>query len=445
MPKHIRNGKVVGGAIGIARNLFFDKSKKNLLTAENVQDAVDELSEKKSDVSIKQTSGDFIHLTDSVESGLVVSNAVKNLLKYDLDSLKEKNTAGTWVDNAYTLDGVTFTINSDMSITINGTNNIADKRAVFRLLNGENSIPKDGLYMLSIKNGGSGIALKCIMKPEATNSVGYTETMSNKIDTTKEGTPIICSIMIGESKTVNNITVYPLLEEVQDGQTEPSPYTPANYDIVSCGRNLISKNSRDKNCTEAGIRFTNNEDGSVTMNGTATATPVTFCMSTQYIKAGRYRMTGINHVNVEAISAIFVLEDVKTKGRVDLYENNREITVDESGIYSLKIRITKDTVLDNVTDYPMLCLASDDVTEYEPYEETKVSITPETEFPVYGLKAFDGVTNVASEYGTLNTIQHATNETGATLLSYANRLAEQQATIDALSNAINILAGQAGE
>lgn len=46
MPKHIRNGKIVGGAIGIARNLFFDKTKKNLLAAENVQDAVDELSEK---------------------------------------------------------------------------------------------------------------------------------------------------------------------------------------------------------------------------------------------------------------------------------------------------------------------------------------------------------------------------------------------------------------
>lgn len=448
MPKHIRNGKIVGGAIGIARNLFFDKSKKNLLTAENVQDAVDELSESVKDRldSVKQTSGDFIHLTDSVESGLVVSNAVKNLLKYNLDSLKKNYTTGTWVDNTYTQYGLTFTINPDMSITINGTSTVSDKRVSFDLVKKHINtfIPKDGRYILSLKGGGNGISIKSCIKPGATDTAGYTDTTDYKIENSKKGTQFTASIMIEMSQTINNVTVYPMLELARDGQTEPSPYTPANYDIVSCGRNLISNDYREGSLTRNGITFTNNSDGSVTMNGTCNNLN-SYILCKKYIKAGKYIISGINHEISEVGGTRFFLENIETGFRINSYSDMQEITIYESTFYNLKLRITKDTVLDNVTDYPMFCLASDDVTEYEPYEETKVSITPETEFPVYGLKAFDGVTNVATEYGTLNTIQHATNETGATLLSYANRLAEQQATIDALLNAINTLAGQSGE
>ncbi len=45
----------------------------------------------------------------------------KNILNYTLASLKSGNTSGTWSDNKYTYNGITFTINEDLTIKVNGT------------------------------------------------------------------------------------------------------------------------------------------------------------------------------------------------------------------------------------------------------------------------------------------------------------------------------------
>lgn len=45
----------------------------------------------------------------------------KNIIPTDLATLKARNTGGTWTDNKYVHDGLTFTINPDGTITINGT------------------------------------------------------------------------------------------------------------------------------------------------------------------------------------------------------------------------------------------------------------------------------------------------------------------------------------
>lgn len=64
-----------------------------------------------------------------VVEGLIANENVlgaKNLLPLTLDNLKSINTSGTWNGNAYTLYGVTFTVNTDSlgsvtDITVNGT------------------------------------------------------------------------------------------------------------------------------------------------------------------------------------------------------------------------------------------------------------------------------------------------------------------------------------
>lgn len=45
----------------------------------------------------------------------------KNKMPYTLADIKSANTTGTWSDNVYTWNGVTFTINNDLSITTGGT------------------------------------------------------------------------------------------------------------------------------------------------------------------------------------------------------------------------------------------------------------------------------------------------------------------------------------
>jgi hypothetical protein len=52
----------------------------------------------------------------------LVDGGAKNRLPFnDLAVIRAMNTGGTWVDNAYTWNGVTFTINSDFSVTVDGT------------------------------------------------------------------------------------------------------------------------------------------------------------------------------------------------------------------------------------------------------------------------------------------------------------------------------------
>lgn len=52
----------------------------------------------------------------------IVDSKDKNRLPFNnLDTIKAQNTGGTWADNTYTWNGVTFTINEDFSITVNGT------------------------------------------------------------------------------------------------------------------------------------------------------------------------------------------------------------------------------------------------------------------------------------------------------------------------------------
>ena len=45
----------------------------------------------------------------------------KNILFFDLDDLKKINTSGTWSNNVYTLNGLTFTVNSNKTITVTGS------------------------------------------------------------------------------------------------------------------------------------------------------------------------------------------------------------------------------------------------------------------------------------------------------------------------------------
>lgn len=71
-------------------------------------------------------------MADAIEAqaqaifGVMGQMGAKNLLPISLDYLKSINTNGTWNDNAYTIDGVTYTVNTDSqghitNITTSGT------------------------------------------------------------------------------------------------------------------------------------------------------------------------------------------------------------------------------------------------------------------------------------------------------------------------------------
>lgn len=133
----------------------------------------------------------------------VVDSKDKNRLPFNnLDTIKGQNVGGAWADNAYTWNGVTFTINEDFSITVNGT--ATGGNAVLVLSEPGGFSIEEGNWVLSgCPEGGS----------SSTYSISIAATVS---DTGASAQFTSCSskltrLYIIEGTTVSDLTFKPMI------------------------------------------------------------------------------------------------------------------------------------------------------------------------------------------------------------------------------------------
>lgn len=200
----------------------------------------------------------------------------QNLIPYPYDGT-EGNT-----------NGITWTVNDDGSVTANGT---ASKEAQYSLI-----YPYNLSTMKSLQLGNTYIISDGLTDEQHTN-VGYMQLVRyDKNNPTNwkygvssmKGTEIYTAndentlqygirLIIRNGATANNITFKPMLE-VGTMSHEYQPTTISNTSLNERlsdqqGQNLIPyPYYRPDSYTKNGITWTVNEDGSVTANGTATAT-----------------------------------------------------------------------------------------------------------------------------------------------------------------------------
>lgn len=200
----------------------------------------------------------------------------QNLIPYPYDGT-EGNT-----------NGITWTVNDDGSVTANGT---ASKEASYSLI-----YPYNLSTMKSLQLGNTYIISDGLTDEQHTN-VGYMQLVRyDKNNPTNwkygvssmKGTEIYTAndentlqygirLIIRNGATANNITFKPMLE-VGTMSHEYQPTTISNTSLNERlsdqqGQNLIPyPYYRPDSYTNKGITWTVNEDGSVTANGTATAT-----------------------------------------------------------------------------------------------------------------------------------------------------------------------------
>lgn len=200
----------------------------------------------------------------------------QNLIPYPYDGT-EGNT-----------NGITWTVNDDGSVTANGT---ASKEAPYSLI-----YPYNLSTMKSLQLGNTYIISDGLTDEQHTN-VGYMQLVRyDKNNPTNwkyevssmKGTEIYTAndentlqygirLIIRNGATANNITFKPMLE-VGTMSHEYQPTTISNTSLNERlsdqqGQNLIPyPYYRPDSYTKNGITWTVNEDGSVTANGTATAT-----------------------------------------------------------------------------------------------------------------------------------------------------------------------------
>lgn len=172
----------------------------------------------------------------------------------------------------------------------------------------------------------------------------------------------------------------------QDGT--PTPDAPVEIKSVEkpviyvCGKNLLKHKYSVGTHTINGLNFTVSKDGSVTLNGTPTASAgfvfETLAVNEPIILTGcpsggttrTYRMTADCYKN-----------DVFAETTFDLGDGLK-ITPDMADYVNINVFAFAGTVFNNLVFYPMVRLASDPNPTYEPYKTIQ---TIETANPIHGI------------------------------------------------------------
>jgi len=146
------------------------------------------------------------NITDNREAlAELIDSSAKNRLPFnDLAAIKAMNTGGTWDGNAYTWNGVTFTVNSDFSVTADGTAT-GDNAVLVLSRTGGFSIEEGSWILSGCPEGGSATTFNIAIAgtvSDTGNTAEFTAVMSKLVriyvisGTTADGLifkPMICS------------------------------------------------------------------------------------------------------------------------------------------------------------------------------------------------------------------------------------------------------------
>lgn len=357
-------------------------------------------------------------LNDSIEASMLVTNATKNLFdarilnttptsvssntKYSVSegsitvSAVSKNTAFVQVYWRVPIekfelsvgDKVFFSIEIDTS----GANINGEQRAY--------------LYQMSNENDGS---KKVILSP------GKEQGKLDVID----DTDIVLLFRLNQNTDYNEVGQFFTVKNIQiEKSSAVTNYVPYDgYEIKSCGKNLLDPNAAgtyDSPHTESGITFTKNNDGSWTINGTATANVG--------MSVGN---SGGDHtfIELEADAKAFLFGSSGVSGLAYGFYTNESKQISNienipkgTKIRNLWISCYKGNTFNNVKVLGVISYDLNLTNEmYVPYQDGgTVQITPSTEFPLLGLKSFDGETNIISPANV--EVTYAKSNSGAAIV-----------------------------
>lgn len=296
-------------------------------------------------------SGKIVAMDDvsPVEHKVPVKLRSKNLIPYP------------YYDTTKTEKGVTFTDNGDGTITLNGT---ATGNSRFDFLRGSNAYFPNGTYTLSGISGGSETKYYIQM---FSGSNFYDSLSSGSMTVVTDGNLTMITLYVKTGATFNNLVIKPQLE-VGTASTEYTPYVAENTQVAvkSFGKNLIPYPYKATTITKDGVTFTDNGDGSVTLNGTSTNT-VSFVLCQEIPFFSSY--TGVSGSN-----------KVVKEG---LCMSNRGVNTDKvgiafeiwgGGIPTLIIFCNVGNTYNNAIVYPQIEVG-DTPTEYELYKEGETVTT----------------------------------------------------------------------
>ena len=316
---------------------------------------------------------------ESVDERLIKNNSNIAINKTTLGTQCKnllKNTAVTT-----TKSGITFTVNSDGSVTVNGTNT---------------SSSSEYIQLCGLVNYGNSKLIASIGQNTTDVYMAIYDSDWNWIGTGSAGIisfensskKRLVRLAVKPGATINNVTVYPMIRyaDITDGTYEPYKETVderliKNKSDIAVnkttlgyqGKNLLKLTLTTK--TVSGITFTVNDDYSITLNGTATAI---IWQEIGAIGGNNFRkekliFTG-NPAGTGSGAGLEAWYMNSTTGNkyVSIANGNilTESDYDPSGAISYEFHINKGRTYNNVTFYPMLRYADIIDNTYEPYKSS---------------------------------------------------------------------------
>lgn len=344
-------------------------------------------------------------LNGTIEAPLVLNKATRNLLNPSLLSIRQNDLKDS---------GITATINSDGSITLNGTST----RSVWSLLyttygSGNNNMFKGLRVFTNAKNyqDGKNVLYIAYCKDNDGTKETWASKKNGDLIPDGNGDPCWIRMHIPSGVTLNNETFFIMLTDDNEGAVNDKLIPYSGYDIKTIGKNLL--NPTLQTVTQNGITCTNNGDGTYTLNGTANAI------------ADFIITNSLNMVNGKEYLLCFP----SPSSDVHMYLMNRENVVDCYGnqVTTFKyigettsqkpihMAVSKGYTCNNLVCKPMLTTDLETTIDgFESYQSSTTKITKDTEFPITGLKSFDGITNIVSP-GNVK-VTYAKSESGAAIL-----------------------------
>lgn len=328
-------------------------------------------------------ASDFATPSDIAGQQSLVKDTVgwtgKNLLK---------NTA-----TSQTINGVTFTVNADGSVTVNGT---ATANTVFPLnLAIKSKLEENGKYILSgCPSGGATnkykLDFRTVTASSSTDAIyndigeGATFTLTNAQYSSYE---LGVTIRIENGATVNNLIFYPMLRKADITDPTYEPYHESVEEEIEqiyadngvLGAKNLLNHKRSGSTTIQGITYTVNDDLSISTSGTADANNNSWwnlLPNGITLPAGKYIISDNGNLNTPSHRLSIRLTD-NTYVALGTSSEIEVTLTDTNQIVEFSIGIAKGQASNNYVFRPMIRLASDPDDTYQPYAMTNRELTEE--------------------------------------------------------------------
>lgn len=352
-------------------------------------------------------------LNGTIEAPLVLNKATRNLLPYPY------NVASGAISH-----GVTMTCTKEGTISLDGTIPEGDKSQpgfllyvhVEKLFDNHintlyakytTTIPSilHTFFQIFKKNNGSWVTNVETLSKNDYNWAEYT-----------------CNYIIQYHKTSGD--VHGTVSNIRMVTDADDPFVPySGYDIKTIGKNILKYPYMMSSVNNNGVIFTVVKEGVVKISGSTEKKYMAFiisdtnleefllnCLKNSHNLKVSYKTTS-NKANT--FLQVLTADNKFVKNFADVLPKDAY----DWNVYRVKVLVQYDDIgsdINAIVSDIMVTLDDSDTTLFTPYQTSTTKITKDTEFPVTGLKSFDGVTSIISP-GNVK-VTYAKSESGAAIL-----------------------------